>query len=286
MGLQIPGAIDMHLHFGPAAIPAEYSYITHSVTALEAARQAADAGFRALVLKAKDSITAGVAHVVEEVVDGIDVFGAVVLDHAVGGLNVSAVESALQLGAKVVWLPTTGSRHDTEVHGTPGPGIAVVDDDGDVLPVVHDIFDLIVQHDALLATGHVSLEEHIAVAHAFGTSGRVIATHVGDQGGGPGLTTQQCQELANYGVTMEFSALTCVDHWGTAAMDMDKHAAMIRAVGTDKVVLSGDYGWTNDLPRPVPGLQDYYEGLWKAGFSEVEIRRMACETPARLLGLD
>ena len=285
MGLQIPGAIDMHLHFGPAAIPAEYSYITHSVTALEAARQAADAGFRALVLKAKDSVTAGVAHVVEEVVEGIDVFGAVVLDYAVGGLNPSAVESALLLGAKVVWLPTTGSLHDTRVHGTAGPGIAVVDDDGKLLPVLHDIFDLIVQHGALLATGHVSLDEHLAVARQFGSSGRVIATHVGDQGGGPGLTTSQCRELAEHGVVMEFSALTCVDHWGTAAMDIDKHAAMIRAVGVDKVVLSGDYGWTDDLPRPVPGLQDYYEALWKAGFSERELGLMACETPARLLGL-
>lgn len=284
-GLDLRGAVDMHVHFGPAAVPPEYSFITHSVTAHEAAHQAAAAGFAAIVLKAKDSVTAGTAHVVQEVVDGIRVFGGVVLDHPVGGLNPSAVEQTMLLGGKVVWLPTTGSRHDCEVHGTPGPGIPVTDDDGKVLPVVHDIFDLVAAHDGLLATGHVSFEEHLAVAREFGASGRVIATHVGDEGGGPGLDADQCKELAELGVIMEFSALTCLDHWGTAAMDMDKHAAMIRAVGVDRAFLSSDYGWSKDLPEPVPGMRDYYEALWKAGFSEDELRLMACDTPARLLGL-
>ncbi|HJQ48486.1 MAG TPA: DUF6282 family protein [Amycolatopsis sp.] len=284
-GIELPGAVDMHLHYGPAAVPPEYSFITHSVTALEAARQAVEAGFAAIVLKAKDSVTAGVAHVVEEVVQGIRVFGGVVLDHPVGGLNPVAVEQTMLLGGKVVWLPTTGSRNDVELHGTPGPAIPITDGEGELLPVVHDIFDIVAAHDALLATGHVGFDEHLAIAREFGPSGRVIATHVGDEGGGPGLSAEECTQLAAYGVVMEFSGLTCLDHWGVAAMDMDRHAAMIRAVGVEASILSGDYGWSADLPRPVPGLQQYYEALWKAGFSEDELRLMACDTPARLLGL-
>lgn len=284
-GLELPGAVDMHVHYGPAAVPPEYSFVIHSVTALEAAREAAEAGFAAIVLKAKDSVTAGVAHVVEEVVEGIRVLGGVVLDHPVGGLNPVAVEQTMLLGGKVVWLPTSGSRNDVELHGTPGPPIPVMDGDGKVLPVVQDVFDLVSAHDALLATGHIGFDEHLAVAHEFGASGRVIATHVGDEGGGPGLSTEQCVRLAESGVIMEFSALTCLDHWGVVAMDMDRHAAMIRAVGVERAILSSDYGWSADLPRPVPGLCEYYEALWKTGFTEDELRLMACDTPARLLGL-
>lgn len=68
-------------------------------------------------------------------------------------------------------------------------------------------------------------------------------------------------------------------------MSLDEHVDMIRRVGVDHAILSSDYGWTQDLPRPVPGMLDYYDELWQAGFTEAELQLMACETPARLLGL-
>jgi hypothetical protein len=235
------------------------------------------------------------ASAAEEVVDGVRVFGGLVLDYAVGGLNPAAVEQTLLLGGKVVWLPTTGSRQDCHLHGFPSghgrapidgrPGIPVVDDDGRLLPVMHEIFDLITEHDAVLATGHTTLEEHYAVARAFGSTGRVIATHVGVQNAGPGLDVAQCAELAGLGLLMEFSALTAIDHMGKAAMPMAENAALIRAAGVDHAILSSDYGWYHELPRPVPGLQAYFGQLWDAGFTEDELRRMACDTPARLIGL-
>jgi hypothetical protein len=260
----------MHVHFGPLPIPPGIT-VTHSVTAVEAAREAAAADFRAIVLKAKDSSTAGLCHVVEELVEGIQVFGGVVLDHAVGGLNPIAVEEALRLGGKIVWLPTCG--------------IPVIDRDAKVLPVVHEIFELVAAHDALLATGHITVEEHFAVARQFGGSGRLIVTHAGAQTNGPALDARQCAELAELGATLEFAALTTIDHWGKAAMALDEHAAMIRAAGVERSLLASDYGWNDDLPRPVQGMREYYERLWKVGFTEDELRLMACETPARLLRL-
>jgi hypothetical protein len=285
-GMELSGAVDMHVHFGPAAIPPQYASIKPSVTAIQAAREAAGAGFRALVLKAKDSVSAGAAHAAEEAVGGVRVFGGVVLEAPVGGLNPDAVEQTMLLGGKIVWLPTTGSRQDCEAHGEPpGSGIAVTDDNGKVLPGVHEIFDLISAHGALLATGHISYAEHLAVAREFGASGRVIATHAGNPASGPKLDAAQCAELAAAGMIIEFTAATLDDHWGSPGMSMDKHAAMIRAAGVDHAILSSDYGWTSDLPRPVAGLRDYYLRLREAGFGEDEIRLMACDTPARLLGL-
>ena len=39
-------------------------------------------------------------------VEGIKVFGGVVLDYHAGGLNPMAVEPAVKMGGKIVWLPT------------------------------------------------------------------------------------------------------------------------------------------------------------------------------------
>jgi hypothetical protein len=295
-GIDLPGVIDMHLHFGPLPVPPKYRPMTHSVTAIQAAREAAEAGFAAIVLKAKDGPTTGIAHAVQEVVDGVRVFGGIVLDYAAGGLNLSAVEQALWLGAKIVWLPTSCSRTDCELFGPPAlrpmpglgtrPGIPVLDDDGKLLDEVYEIFELVQEHDALLATGHIGFEEHLAVAREFGASGRVVATHAGAHVGAR-LGVAQCAELASQGMIMEFAAQTCIDHWGTPAMPMEAHAAMIRAAGVEHAVLSSDYGIQLDenIPKPVDGMRDYYEKLWNAGFAEVELRRMACDNPARLLAL-
>jgi Family of unknown function (DUF6282) len=293
-GFDLRGVIDLHVHYGPAAVPSDV-LIVHSLTAVEAAREAADAGLQAIVLKSKDYATAPLAHAVEEAVGGVRVFGGVVLDHAVGGINPVAVLQSLRMGAKVVWLPTNGSRQDTGRHGPPEylrfasdeakRGLAVIDDDGQLLPEVHHVFELVTEYDAVLATGHITLEEHLAVAREFGSSGRVLVTHCGARGGGPGLNAAQCAELAAYGPYMEFSGLTCIDHYGSGAMSMDEHAGMIRAVPPEQVVLSGDYGWDSDLPNPVAGMQLYLDQLLAYGFSEDELRLMACATPARLLGL-
>jgi hypothetical protein len=242
------------------------------------------------VLKSHDFGNAGLCLAIEETVDGIRVFGGIALDYAVGGLNPIAVEQTLLLGGKVVWLPTVASRNDylTGVgakHGYPGTGISVVDEAGKLLPVVHEIFELILAYDALLATGHISFEEHVAIAREFGASGRVIATHAGEQLSGARLNAAQCVELAGLGAVIEFSAQTCIDHFGAKGMSIEEHAAMIRGVGVERSVLATDYGWTDTVPRPVPGMQAFFDELWGAGFTEDELRLMACEQPARLLGL-
>jgi hypothetical protein len=293
-GIELPGAVDMHVHFGPLPVPPPYRPMGYSVTAVETAREAADAGFAGIVLKAKDGPTTGLAHAVQEVVGGVRVFGGIVLDYAVGGLNPSAVEQALWLGAKIVWLPTSCSRNDCQFLGPPPlrpmpgigneAGIAVIDEGGKLLDVVHEIFEMVQEHDALLATGHVSFEEHLVLGREFGASGRLVATHVGSHAGAQ-VGVEQCTELAASGMILEFAALTCIDAWGRAGMSIEDHAAMIRAAGVDHAVLSSDYGWYDQVPRPVAGIQEYYRKLWDAGFTDDELRTMACDTPAQLLGL-
>ena len=135
--VKIEGAIDLHCHYGPDMVGV-FDGMTHSVTAVEAAQEAAESGHAALVLKAHDFATPALAHALEQVVPGIRIFGGITLDHQAGGLNPAAVESALRLGAKIVWLPTLASVQDYQSGlarelGFPAPGIAILDESGKLL---------------------------------------------------------------------------------------------------------------------------------------------------------
>jgi hypothetical protein len=101
-------------------------------------------------------------------------------------------------------------------------------------------------------------------------------------GAGPDLSPQDCVELAEMGAFIELAAATCMASHGPPAPVVVK---TIDAIGPARVVLSTDYGWSDELPRPAPGLHDYVDALWAAGAREDALRRMACDNPARLLRL-
>ena len=56
-------------------------------------------------------------------------------------------------------------------------------------------------------------------------------------------------------------------------------------IGPEMVLLSTDYGWNHELPRPGAGLHSHVDALWDAGAIEAQLRRMVRENPARLLRL-
>lgn len=281
MSVDLGGAADLHVHFGPDA------HRARSVDAFEAAREAAAAGHRAIVLKSHDFPTASLAWAVQQAVDGIAVYGGVCCDREIGGVNPAAVEVALRLGARVVWLPTLSSRQDVENGvaaqlGIPGPGLVVTDEDGALLPETHEVLALVREHDAILATGHVSAAEHYAVAAEFARRGKLLVTHATEDLAGPRLSAAQCRELADLGAWIELCAMTCIGALATKTVaDM---VATIRAVGVERVTLGTDFGQQVN-PHPAPGLQTYADALHAEGLSEREIRTMACANPCALLGV-
>ena len=50
-------------------------------------------------------------------------------------------------------------------------------------------------------------------------------------------------------------------------------------------MLSTDYGYSTEVPRPAPGMRDYLDGLWEIGVAEAKLKLMAADNSARLLGL-
>jgi len=277
------GAVDLHCHFGPESVIGT----PHSVDAVGAAADAADLGFLAVVLKSHDFPSNAVAYAAQQQVSGVRVFGSICCDYWVGGVNPTAVETALRDEAAVVWLPTIASRQDVlngvaALLGISGDGIELLDEEGRLRPEVRDVLDLVAEHDAILATGHTSTAEHFAVAREFGRRGRLVVTHAMNTGAGPNLSVQECVQLADLGAHIEISAATCMGSHGPSVEDV-LHA--VRAIGPARVVLSTDYGWTNELPRPAPGLIGFVDALWEHGAGEEDLRTMPCDNPARLLRL-
>lgn len=279
----LEGAVDLHCHYGPESVVK----VPHAVDPVEAASDAAALGFAGLVLKSHDFPSNTAAYLARQAVDGVAVFGSVCCDYCIGGLNPAAVETALRDGAAVVWLPTISSRQDAEngvaqLLGVPGPPISLLDDDGHLLAEVHEIVDLVAEHAAVVATGHTTAEEHLAVCRAFARRQTVVVTHAMNAGAGPKLSVRQCVELAELGAYVELSAATCMAGHGPSVTEV---VDAITSIGADRVVLSTDYGWNRDLPRPAIGFRSYVDALWRAGAPESDLRTMACRTPARLVGL-
>jgi hypothetical protein len=278
--LDLTGAVDLHVHFGPE--PSRYV-----VNAIEAAQQASAAGFAAIVLKSHSLPTAQLAWAVDQIVGNVRVFGAVTCDNPVGGVNPDAVETSLRAGAKIVWLPTLSSQQDVD-RGIPARlgrpherGLSLLDDRGRLVTEALQVMELVARYDAVLATGHISAAEHYAVAREFGHRGKLVISHVMEELAGPNLDARAAVELADLGGTVEFSALTCVGTMATRAPA--EVAACIKAVGAERSFLSSDFGQNNGNPGPVGGMALFCQALLAEGLSSGEIGTMIRTIPLSLL---
>lgn len=255
---------------------------------IESAKAALAQGQAGAVLKSHSFASPALAAAMNEMFPQLKFFGAICTDYMSGGLNIHAVDAALRMGAKIVWLPTLNSEHDhngSNLSGFTDAGISLMDDAGALKDEVHQIFDLVREHDAIVATGHISADEHFAIVKEFATRGKVLVTHAGEPLAGPELTKAQCVDLADLGATLEFTALRCTDVLGNIGKSALNTAELINAVGTERSVLATDHGFMKGVPAPVPGFRNFLEQLWQeGGLSEGELTTMASTKPAELLG--
>lgn len=116
--VSMKGVIDMHVHTNP-------DLRTRAYDDFELCDAAVRVGARAIVIKTHLGSTVNRAYLTNrynERVNGnndFTMFGAIVLNRCVGGINPVAVENALKLGAKVVWLPTSSARNHLQSWASP-----------------------------------------------------------------------------------------------------------------------------------------------------------------------
>jgi hypothetical protein len=275
-------AIDMHMHPGPGGLC--------RLDAIEAARQAQQAGMKAIVLKSH-SYTAAVAVMVNQIVPGFITIGSVCLDYEIGGLNPNAVMTGANLGAKVVWMPTFSSKNSINMmrkQGLPlqGEGISLLNKEGTLVPEVERILQIIKKFDMVLATGHISPQEAFILfdrAQEMGIK-RMIVTHPTDaEFLEMFYTIEELQKMAKMGAYSEFTLVGMLPN--EFCHDPVKIVKTIQAIGPEHCIISTDLGQPQN-PLPVEGLRLFIATLLHHGITQKEVEQMVKVNPASLLGLD
>jgi hypothetical protein len=213
----------------------------------------------------------------------IKVFGGLVLNETVGGLNPAAVRLAVSMGAKQVWMPTRSARNHRRHEGLEG-GITVLDERGELLPVVEKILHIMNGTGCVLGTGHLSQEETFALVERTGAVSdlKLLVTH--PEWGPTYFSVDEQKRLANAAnVSFERCFVSTTHRCGFVPFETIERA--IADTGVERTVISTDLGQP-DTPPPVEGLRQYAERLRSSGFSVDDVRRMMQTNPARLLGID
>src|SRR5487761_1191488 len=102
----IHGGYDLQVHVAPDVIP-------RRIDDLDLAKEFLAHGLKGFVLKSHYFPTAERAKVVTKAVPDIAAYGAITLNHSVGGLNPVALELAGRSGCKIVWFPTVDAANET-----------------------------------------------------------------------------------------------------------------------------------------------------------------------------
>ncbi len=274
----IKGAIDIHIHIPPDPNR------RRRLTAYEVVIQAREAGMRGVVLKSHDYVTTPVTYLLQQLVTGIEIFGGLVLDDEVGGLNPSTVEMAGKIRTHIVWMPTFSSECDAQKRKLPGKGISILDSRGKILPAVTDILGSIKKYNMTLATGHISTPEIFALldeAQRIGVE-RIIITHPMSLSFGCSASLEEQKKMVRPGVFIEHCFIATMPTGDR--MDPQKIAEAMRAVGPENCIMSTDFGQIFN-PTPVEGMRMYIETMLRCGITEDEIIQMVKKNPARALGL-
>jgi hypothetical protein len=195
----LAGVIDIHAHIAPETSMQNFK---RAFDAIEAAQIARIYGMRGIVLKEHYTDTGAWAYLVSQMVPGVEIFGGIVLNKAVGGINPTAVEAmALERGGRgrVVYMPTV----DAAARVPNSPIAVAVSRNGQLLPEVLEVLRVIAKYDLGLSTGHVSAEEALMVIRAAKQAGvnKIYVQHPNH--GGIVMSMAQMKEAVRLGALIE-----------------------------------------------------------------------------------
>src|SRR5260370_472674 len=225
----IAGLMDTHVHAAP-------DVFGRSMDDEEVAILYKERGLEALVLKNHVVATADRAWFARKHVAGLKVFGGIVLNSAVGGINPDAVNWMWRMPGgfgRVVWFPTFDADNHVKHFKDAPEAIKVLGADGKVLPAVRDVLKICAEQKLVVHTGHLSPTEALAVIEAGRDAGvsRLVVTHA--QFEVVNMSLEQMEKAASMGAKLQLCAigtlmgpeahLTWMRHWrrgqgaGTAA---------------------------------------------------------------------
>lgn len=268
----LSGLIDAHVHSAPDVVP-------RLLNDLELAQQARAAGLAGILIKSHVTLTADRARIASLSVPGIQVWGGLVLNRAVGGFNPAAVEAAARLGAKEIWMPTIDAANHCRAEKQGREGLSL--EGSGERRALHEILMLIAQHDMILGTGHLSVAEIVTLVPMARAAGvrKILITHPEAPVTGMPLSVQR--DLAGLGCRFERVWVFTTPALNQVLRPEDVIVG-IRQVGHESTVLATDMGQVGN-PSPVEGLRDFVDACRQAGLDDRQIRRMGSESIAEWL---
>jgi hypothetical protein len=291
----VRGGFDPYVHAAPDFAP-------RRITDLELAERCLELGLGGFGLTSHYTATAERAAVVNAAAGAPLAAGSIVLNHAVGGLNATAVEVAARQGARFVWLPTVSAinefakveraeangnvpvwvRFELELRaaGAPPRPVPVLDEQGAPLPGLRAVLEVVAHHGLVLATGHLSRDEIFAVVDAAVAAGVEEIVVTNPEFPSHKLSPADQQRLAGRGALFQRALTTPY----TGKCSWEEIFAATRAVGAAHTVWGSDLGQVFNPPVE-DGLAIMADAFLAAGFSEEEVRTMAVENTRRLAGL-
>ncbi len=282
--ISLKGMYDLHVHAAP-------SIARRKFTALEALKLANNEGMGGLLLLDHTYNTTVVAQVLNEMGYETKVFGSILLNESVGGLDPSVVETAIGLGTKQIQMPTYSAQNHKEKYGDDqkifpyqkkSKGVSILDNRGRLISEVEEILQIIKDSESFLGTGHLSIVEiEKLVGRAKELKIRVLVNSVSTDMIDIPIHIQK--KLADENVFMEhdYMVLTDLTHKKTPIESIVKQ---IRAVGAERCVIATDSGQPPN-PNLIDELRDFNKQLLKNGITENELNLMTQKNPRILLGI-
>lgn len=283
------GAVDLHIHSGPSTMARQLDH-------MQQVEAAAAIGMKGVLFKDHHYSVAPMIPMMERILGhlGVKMFGSIVLNNSVGGLNPYAVDFNIKSGAKLVFMPTAHSaNHIRNTHRNKRLvsnvqlkkpyGITVIDERGELVDAAKEILDIIAAHDVILSSGHLHIAEIWTLFEEAKKRGvkKLLVNHPSY---GIHCTNEDIAELVGMGAIIEQSACLFVDSRFNY-YPAEELKRQIDAAGPENTSIGSDLGQV-DNPSPVEGMQQMIRLCLGLGYTKDEVRLMVRDNPSKLVDIE
>ena len=162
--------------------------------------------------------------------------------------------------------------------------LSVLDSNGQLLPEVLTILDMIAEGDVVLSSGHLHISEIWPLFEEAKKRGvkRMLCNHptyVVD------ATLEDMKKLVSMGVYVEHSMCMFVPGSKFKFYDPKDLNDMIIAGTVDHTILGSDLGQLGN-PKLIDGFKNVIETCLDLGYSAGDVKKMTSTNAAKLVGLD
>lgn len=284
----LDGAWDIHVHASPSLFPRWGDIV-------DLAEICARYSMAGVVLKFHHGSSVEAAYTANRLNDSIRIYGGITLNYPAGGINPHAVDTALTLGAKIVWLPTIHAANHESAFGVLGgfhfqksdlklkaeKGISILDSNGEITRDLKTVLDLLNNKKAVLGTGHISGNEIYKLKDYIKSQNLKISLLVNHAlFKAPGLDERQINELSDNSTWFETVYLTVANIAGNTPIE--KIASILKNTSKSRWIVASDSGQVGNLESPL-AISKYAGMLTDKGIDEKRVLRMIKDEPDELL---